>query len=136
MSVTAKLLEATVLICDRPTINGRVYSHELMEREVARYKQRAISGTAFGPVNTETATVHLSSAQFITRGIRLEGSELKITVEPIGSARDIVAKAIKENRISPFGMGSVDSSGAVRNDYILVGFSIAPPEAPKDGQAK
>jgi len=131
---TKEALEATILVCDQPTINGRVYPRGLMEREVARYKAQVASGRAYGPVNSDSGRVNLKDVQFVTRDVRLEGAALKIAVEPLDSAaRELVAKAIKENRVSPFGMGTVSAEGVVGDDYHLAGFSIAPPEKPDNG---
>lgn len=131
---TKETLEATVLVCDEPTINGRVYPRELMEREVARYKERVAAGRAFGPVNTDKGGVILKDAKFVTRDIRLEDAAVKIAVEPLDEgARELVTQAIKENRVSPFGMGSVSAEGVVGDDYHLAGFSIASPEEPDHG---
>jgi hypothetical protein len=131
---TKETLEATVLVCDELTINGRVYPRELMAREVAKYQARVASGREFGPVNSDKGVVVLKDAKFITRDVRLDGSALKVSMEPLDAAASaLVAQAIKENRVSPFGVGTVSAEGVVGDDYLLAGFSIAPPEEPDHG---
>jgi hypothetical protein len=134
-------IEGIFLQADLENRNGRIYPHSVLQKEVNRYIQEAVSkNRALGELNhPETPTINLDRVSHMITSIREDGSNFigraKILDTPTGK---IVKAFIDEGvqlGVSSRGMGSLkeidNNLQEVQDDYYLATVDVvADPSAP------
>lgn len=134
-------IEGIFLQADLENRNGRIYPHPVLQKEVNRYIQEAVSkNRALGELNhPETPTINLDRVSHMITSIREDGSNFigraKILDTPTGK---IVKAFIDEGvqlGVSSRGMGSLkeidNNLQEVQDDYYLATVDVvADPSAP------
>lgn len=121
-------IEGVFLQTNKPNRNNRVYSKEIMEKEVARYnKEYTDKNRAFGELgHPESPTINLDRVSHMIKTLKVEGDNFvgraKIMDTPYGK---IVKSLIDEGAqlgVSSRGLGSViqkNGINQVQNDFML-----------------
>lgn len=114
-----------------PTLNGNVYSREVIERMVDDINARSSSRSFFGTIGSwpDAGCVGVLDASHLVLGARLsEDGRLTLDVEVLDTPKGKMLKDMLSDMsrvdILPHGYGSV-SCGSVGTDYKLVSFDIA-----------
>jgi hypothetical protein len=116
-------IEAVVLTADEPTMNGRVYPRELIEREIERLRPEMESGRLLGwPADASRTTDSLGEVSHLVRGMKVE-DDGKVTakIEVLSTEKGNLLRELIENRevkFGPRGFGSV-VDGVVQDDFKL-----------------
>ena len=125
------VLTGVLMRTDERTLSGRVYPKEMMEREIARYKELIEKKQAFVTLGSdpEAAVVQLSKVAGVTNDMDLIDNDIKLQVELLDTPAGKDARALLEHGVDfrPYGVGSVDENGVV-SDYCMVGVSIVAKE--------
>ena len=120
----------TVLVCDRPTANGRIYPENIVRKAVAEYMKQPVR---LGPIND--GIIKLNTASFEVVQVTVEYDKLHVECRTLPTAygqalaRELDTKvpAKRALRIVPVWLGTVNKEGVV-SDCELLGFSFGAPE--------
>lgn len=139
--VKSLFIQGPFLVSETRNRNGRVYSSNIMEREVNRYNDEYVTkNRAFGELgHPDGPTINLDRVSHITTSLTREGNvwvgKAKILETPMGK----IAKALMEGGatlgVSSRGMGSlkeVNGVNMVQDDFYLATAAdiVADPSAP------
>jgi len=115
-------MKTKFLEIDRPTINGRVYPKEVVEKALKLFLER--TGREIIPIVSEPKMIpKLDDIVGFARDVKIEEGYLCGEVEFIdGKIQSIVSEG-EGICIRPNGVGSI-RNGVVQDDYRLNGFSI------------
>lgn len=130
-----------VLYCDQPTINGRLYSKEILERELKEYQPIIEERRAAGSFNPseESAAISLAECSHLITKTELKEKEdgkvvLYVTTKVIPElpSGKLLMKELESCskdsltvELQPTGIGSVNSTtNRVGEDYQLLGFNF------------
>lgn len=125
-----KKLEATVLECDVPNQNGRIYPKEVIQKALEKYNEQIAKGLAFGPIGD--GELKFREVSFKVTSAVLEEDKVIVQIETLNTPAGKLLEMVQdfgEVALVPSGTGSVteDELGydRVNNDYVLTGFSVA-----------
>lgn len=120
--------EQVVLKTDEPTVTGRIYPKEVVEKALKEFQGEVKERRVFGPIGPADTTVHLRNAAFVVSDIKLEGKEVKATIETLSSLEAGVQleRNLKLGHVelTPVSMGTVGEGGRVGADLKFIGFSV------------
>ena len=120
----------TVLVCDRPTANGRIYPENIVRKAVAEYMKQPVR---LGPIND--GIIKLNTASFEVVQVTVEYDKLHVECRTLPTAygqalaRELDTKVPTKRalRIVPVWFGTVNKEGVV-SDCELLGFSFGAPD--------
>ena len=123
----------TVLTCDKPTITGRIYPKNLIEKSIIedpiiaeKLANRMFLGEFPSNDKESYASVDIENIAFSTENLYFEGDELKADIAVLDTPQGkILNKLIDNNVMLTFfctGEGSVDINNKV-TDYKLLSVS-------------
>lgn len=122
------VLTKTLIECDKPDRNGRLYSRTLWEKEIQRLKKTVNNRELFVEAcRGDGITVDLSRAAGIITDLSIDDDCVKAEIEILLTHEgQAIIKLIENNldvEIFPSGMGCVDKDGVV-SDYVLTSVHI------------
>ena len=127
--------EFVVLPVGTPTVNGRIYPKELIEQQMAKYKERFIDENgALVTLHSDGGEVMLKDAVGVVKELRIGiHGHLLAKVELLNT--DACNSLLSENGkfdftkydVTPFGIGSLKDK-VVQEDYEISGFYITKKE--------
>jgi len=120
--------------------NGRIYPHEVLQREVMNYEKVVRECRALGELDhPETSTVALDRASHIVKEIFWEGDVVRGMVEILSTPKGKILESLLESGVrigmSSRGVGSTESTNegtdVVQDDYQLICFdAVSEPSTP------
>lgn len=113
---------------DTPTINGRIYPKEVLEKAISEYNKREIN---LGPADRQTGQVILKDVAFKVLDVNMnEYDEVNVIIDVLTNTRQgaILQEQLASGThcLSSLTMGSIDSNGVIQNDLKLLGFTLVP----------
>jgi hypothetical protein len=109
--------------------NGRIYSREILEREMKTYQRVIDENRALGELDHPTTPeVNLQNASHRIRKYWWEGDTILGEVEILNTPAGKIAKQLIASKvplgISSRGVGSVDAEDHVQEDYQLICYDL------------
>jgi len=124
-------LTGPLIVADTPNVNGIVYPRKVVEKMLNEYNQRKTP--LFGTTEEKRSyKVLLEDTIAKTNTLELNGNRLEATVEVIDTTSGqafyqyLMSTEESELGFNTVVMGSIDENNVVRDDAIIVGFSIVP----------
>lgn len=120
-------------IIGKPTLNGRVYRKEIVEREINKLKDKIKERSLFGELDhPDSRNINLKNVSHLITDLRIEGDkvigEAEILETPAGQILLALSRANAKIGISSRGFGSVkkapDGNEVVADDYHLITYDI------------
>lgn len=119
-------LKGTFLEADIKNKNGRTYSRDLLSREVKRYNEEKISkGRSIAELDhPDNPTVNLERVSHVIESLKMEENKGVGVARIIDTPMGRIAKTLVNEGIilgmSTRGVGSLDESGLVKEDFNLI----------------
>ena len=111
-----KSTKIELIKADEPTINGRVYPKEELEKAIAKLDD-ALVGRLGENTGTDPTKIDLGSIAFLVENVRMDEDsvvgDMKILPTPQGK---ILKESLPAFRYAPAGTGNVDDEGNI-SDY-------------------
>ena len=122
------LVEGILATAEVKNGNGRYYSKELWERELAKYKDLIKERRSCGELDhPESSVINLKNVSHIVTGYNWDGDQLMGTIEILPTPSGNILKELIKNGVtvgvSSRGMGSLEQNGSVmevQDDFELL----------------
>ena len=133
------MLSGLMQMSDTKNGNGRVYPHNILEREIKNYARLVEDRRALGELDhPDSSVVNLANASHMVTKIWMEGNKCMGTIRVLNTPSGQILKALVESGcklgISSRGMGSVRESNGVtlvEDDFQLLCFDmVSDPSTP------
>jgi hypothetical protein len=115
---------------DEPSLNGRIYPREVLEKAIAERQQAISERRMFGELGSDTVRVRLEHTSHLITGLRLEGAAVKGDVEAFPTEKGKILQAMHDEDIPmelcPVGRGDVDPETGIISNYTLEFVNITP----------
>ena len=127
--MTMTLVGTFVDVVDKPNNNGRIYSKEIWESEIARLKEHLEAGDLYGTSDKDyfdaDYTVKIGEVSHIVTDLKVVGSDLTANIEILDTPRGKLLQEMFDQhkdkiRWAPMGVGSCvvgDQGAVVQGDY-------------------
>ena len=133
------MLSGLMQMSDTKNGNGRVYPHNILEREIKNYARLVEDRRALGELDhPESSVINLANASHMVTKIWMEGNKCMGTIRVLNTPSGQILRSIVESNvklgISSRGMGSVRESNGVtlvEDDFQLLCFDmVSDPSTP------
>ena len=110
-------------VADKPTINGRIYSHDVLAHAVAKAQKAVQERRMLGELNSDSFHVRLSQSSHIVTDLRLEGDVVKGDIEVLPTDAGKLLAALFESKtpmvLMPMGHGDFHEVSMTVTDYSI-----------------
>ncbi len=133
------MLSGLMQMSDTKNGNGRVYPHNILEREIKNYARLVEDRRALGELDhPESSVINLANASHMVTKIWMEGNKCMGTIRVLNTPSGQILRSLVESNvklgISSRGMGSVRESNGitlVEDDFQLLCFDmVSDPSTP------
>jgi hypothetical protein len=126
MRIEGKLIQA-----GEPTLNGRIYSKEALERIVEDVQDKVKSRSLIGRVGTNQETrISLSEASHVVTNLEMGEKEMVMDIEILDTPKGEELRALIDSKtpltIHPMFMGTVENGEVSMVDLKLLSADVCP----------
>jgi hypothetical protein len=122
-----KFAMCTVIEADRPTINGRIYPREVLEKAIEDYNKL---GPSFVSCDLDGTSLSLAKVIATAEDFRLtESGHVVATIQFIEPMSEETAEMLlKLSDFSPMSIGTANEDGVIQPDLKFSYFALTPKE--------
>jgi hypothetical protein len=126
------MLRGIIQKADTLNQNGRIYPHDILEREIRNYQKYIVENRALAELDhPDSSVINLKNVCHIMREARMEGNivygALEVLETPSGKILESLIKSGVKLGISSRGVGSTRKQGdyyVVEDDFVLICFDM------------